>query len=63
MENQEIRKAAQNSGVRLWQIAHELGLADCNFSRKLRFPLPETEKKQILDIIARLKTERGNACG
>lgn len=35
MYNQDIRQKAERSGVRLWQIAEALGVADCNFSRKL----------------------------
>ena len=59
MTNQDIRRAAAGAGVKLWQIADELGIADCNFSRKLRKELPQAEKEKILAIIERLSREVG----
>jgi len=52
--NQEIRKAAKQKGVRLWQIAEALGITDANFSRKLRREFSETERARILAIIDRI---------
>ena len=57
MMNQDIRQAAARSGVRLWKIAEALGIADCNFSRKLRKELPQEEKNKIFSIIERLSQE------
>mgnify|MGYP004460091543 CR=1 FL=1 len=57
MNNHEIREAAERKGVRLWQIAGKLGINDGNFSRKLRYELPEDEKQKILDIINELAKE------
>lgn len=57
MKNQEIREAAKKANIKLWQIADKLHMNDCNFSRKLRFELPEEEKQQIMDIIVELKKE------
>lgn len=54
MTNQEIRQTAKKSGVKLWQIADKLGINDGNFSRKLRHELTETERVNILNIIAEL---------
>lgn len=59
MKNQDIRRTAARSGVKLWQIAEVLGIADCNFSRKLRKELPQEEKDNILAIIERLSQEVG----
>ena len=59
MLNQDIRTAAAGAGVKLWQIADELGLADCNFSRKLRYELPDEQKERIFEIIRRLAREAG----
>lgn len=59
MTNQDIRRTAAGAGVKLWQIADELGIADCNFSRKLRKELPQEEKDKILAIIERLSREVG----
>ena len=50
MCNQDIRRIAAGAGVKLWQIADALGIADCSFSRKLRKELPQEEKKKIFSI-------------
>ena len=57
MCNQDIRRIAAGAGVKLWQIADALGIADCSFSRKLRKELPQEEKKKIFSIIERLSQE------
>ena len=57
MHNQDIRRTAAGAGVRLWQIAERLGIADCNFSRKLRKELPQDEKEKIFSIIRELSQE------
>lgn len=57
MNNQDIRRTAAGAGVRLWQIAEKLGIADCNFSRKLRKELPQDEKEKIFSIIRELSQE------
>lgn len=59
MTNQDIRRTAAGAGVKLWQIADELGIADCNFSRKLRKELPQEEKDRIFSVIKRLSREVG----
>lgn len=56
--NKEIRDAACDAGVRLWQIADCIGMNDGNFSRKLRRELPDQEKKEILEIIKTLTAEK-----
>ncbi len=55
--NADIRKAAKDNGIKLWQIAKKLGISDGNFSRKLRDELSEGEKDRILTIIAELAKE------
>ena len=57
MKNLDIRRAAAGNGVRLWQIAEALGIADCNLSRKLRKELTDEEKKAIFAIIQNLSQE------
>ncbi len=59
MKNFDVRKAAQTAGVRLWQIADELGINDGNFSRKLRKELSAEEKAKIYAIIAQLSSAEG----
>ena len=57
MHNQDIRRTAAGAGVRLWQIADALGIADASFSRKLRKELPQEEKDEIFSIIRELSQE------
>lgn len=59
MKNQEIRRAAAGAGVKLWQVAEALGIADCSLSRKLRRELPPEEKERILSIVRELAQEVG----
>ena len=56
--NVEIRKAAKQAGVCLWQVAERVGVNDGNFSRKLRRELPVQERDKILEIINELAVER-----
>lgn len=55
MYNKAIRQKAEKCGVKLWQIAEALGIADTTFSRKLRRELPKAERAKILRIIDELK--------
>lgn len=57
MANQDVRRAAAGAGIKLWQVANALGIADCSLSRKLRKELPQSEKDQIFAIIERLSRE------
>lgn len=59
MSNQDIRRIAAGAGVKLWQIADALGIADCSLSRKLRKELPQEEKDRIFGIIRELSQEVG----
>ena len=61
MKNLDIRRAAAGNGVRLWQIAEALGIADCNLSRKLRKELPDEEKKTIFAIIQDFRDEQNKS--
>ena len=44
MNNIDIRKAAIEAGVKLWQVAEELRIADATLSRKLRHELRKHTK-------------------
>lgn len=57
MCNMDIRCMAGANGIKLWQIADALGIADCSLSRKLRKELPDEEKKAIFAIIQDLSQE------
>ena len=54
LTNMDIRRTAIAAGVKLWQIADELGISDCNFSRKLRKELSADEKEKIFKIIEKI---------
>ncbi len=57
MKNQDVRRAAQAAGVKLWQIADELGIMDTSFSRMLRKELSDEKKAEIFGIIEKLQKE------
>lgn len=57
MYNEDIRRTAAGAGVRLWQVADALGMADCSLSRKLRKELPQAEKEKIFGIIRSISGE------
>ncbi len=59
MENLRIRQAAEDHGVKLWEIAEKLGIADGNFSRKLRRELPNSEQEKILVLIEEIARDEG----
>lgn len=58
MKNLDIRKAAKEAKVNLWEIAEAYGINDGNFSRKLRRELPEAEKTKIFAIIQQIQESR-----
>lgn len=58
MANQDIKNEIKKSGLKLWEVAAELGIADSNFSRLLRFELQPEKKERIQGIIAKLKAEK-----
>jgi predicted XRE-type DNA-binding protein len=57
LKNIKIREKAHGRGVKMWEIAEALGIADTTFSRKLRRELPENEQEKILNIIEQLSQE------
>ena len=61
MQNVDIRKAAKEAKVNLWEIAEVYGINDGNFSRKLRRELPESEKQKIFEIIEQIRREKATA--
>ena len=53
MKNLEIRKASKTRGVKLWEVAEVLGIADSAFSRKLRHELSDAERERVMEAITR----------
>lgn len=58
MKNKDIREAAKQAGVCLWEIAERLGMNDGNFSRKLRKELSGQEREKIMEIINKVAKEK-----
>jgi predicted XRE-type DNA-binding protein len=56
--NIRIRVAMLESGLRQWEVAEALGMAEESLCRKMRKELPEAEQEKILGSIASLR-ERG----
>lgn len=57
-KNLDIREAAQNNAVMLWEIADKIGMADSSFSRKLRRELLQSEKERIFTAIEEIAKEK-----
>ena len=55
--NEDIRRAIGAAGLKQYEVADALGMLDCNFSRKLRKELPDSEKERIFQAIKTLTTE------
>jgi len=55
--NQDVKRRVAGAGLKLWQIADELGIADSSLSRKLRKELPKEEKERIYKSVEKLSKE------
>ncbi len=49
--NEEIRDAAREKGLLLWEVAELLGIGPEKLSLKLRHELPADERERILHVI------------
>lgn len=61
MVNTEIRIELAAKGVKQYQVAECIGIANTSFSRKLRKELSEEEKLRILSIIDKLSNTKETA--
>lgn len=62
MKNKDIRIKALQNGVKMWQIANELGIAPETFSRRLRMEFTVSEKKAVMQAIESIaNTEKGES--
>lgn len=57
MFNSDVRTAAKNAGVFLYQVAAAMGVSEPTMTRKLRFELSDAEKRPIFEAIERVKEE------
>lgn len=58
MNNADVRAAAKEAGVFLYQIADFIGISEPTMTRRLRFELPDSEKQTILEAIAELSASK-----
>ena len=58
VSNIEIREALSKSGIKYYELANKIGIADATLSRKLRSELPENIKKDYLEKIQELAAEK-----
>ena len=58
LANTDVRTAAKEKGVRLWEVAECLRISDPTMTRKLRRELPDCEKQEIFKIIDELAAEK-----
>ena len=57
MKNHDVRAAAKDAGIKLWQIADALGIADTTFCKRLRYELAPEQKAQVFEAIRSLAGE------
>lgn len=56
-KNQNVREYAKKKGVRLWQIASQIGISEPTITRWMRVDLSSEKEKRILDAIDQISTE------
>ena len=61
LSNNDIRTAAKQHGVRLWEVAERLNVSEPTITRKLRRELPADEKQRIISLIDEISAEKKNA--
>lgn len=61
MENIQIRMAAREAHIPLWNIAQMVGISEPTLTRWLRVELSQEKKVRILQAIEQLKREAMSA--
>lgn len=56
--NTDIRTAAKQNGVRLWEVAERLNVSEPTITRKLRRELPNEEKQRIFSLIDEIAADK-----
>ena len=56
-KNTDIRKAAKESGVFLWEIADKLGVSEPMVNRYLRKEMSDSQKAKFFAAIEQVKLE------
>lgn len=60
MKNLEIRKKLKEANIKQWELADKLIISEMSLVRKLRYELPEAERRIILKAIDELAIEKSN---
>lgn len=58
LANADIRAAAKNAGVKLWELAYHFNISEPTVTRKLRRELPQGEKQRIFSAIEEIAKEK-----
>ncbi len=58
MKNSDVRVCAIEHGVRMWELAEQLGISPETLSRKLRRELPTKEKERMIQAIQTIAVRR-----
>jgi len=51
MKNRVIREELKKRGIRQWELAKKLHIAESTLTRHLREELPEEEQERILEVL------------
>ena len=60
MKNTDTRYCASENGVRIWEIARQLGISPETMSRRLRKELSLEEKRRVKNAILQAKANKAN---
>ena len=58
MENRELRDLARDRGVRMYEVAEELGMSPYSLSRWLRVPVTTMQEELIKNAIKNIYNEK-----
>lgn len=61
--NLDIRRAVEDAGFYLWQVAEEIGCTDGTFSRKMRTEMTSEQKATVFHALDQLKKRRAESLG
>ena len=56
--NEEIRDLLKETGVKQWELAHEIGINESTLCRNLRFELSGKQKVVVISIIKALAEKK-----
>jgi hypothetical protein len=62
MANETIRRAAQENGVRLWEVAERWGVHDVTFCKKMRHEFTKADTRRALALISEIAADRHPNC-